>query len=82
MVWQDYVIALVQIGLVIALIPTLRGKDKPALSTSIMNTLLLGIITFCFFTLELYFATCTVLATALAWAVLAVQKMKQEKTEN
>lgn len=82
MLWQDYVIAIAQIGFIIALIPTLFTKDKPPVSTSFMNVIILAIITFCLFTLELYFSTVTASAIAITWAIVGFQKMKINKRNN
>lgn len=77
MVWQDYVISSAQIGFIIALVPTILSKDKPPKSTSFMNVALLSIVTFCFFTLHLYFSAATALAITLTWAIVGVQKIKE-----
>jgi hypothetical protein len=79
MFWQDYVIASVQIGFVIALLPSLLGDDKPAETTSFLNAGLLAVLVVCEFTLKLYFSTVTVALTALAWAILGVQKLRENK---
>lgn len=79
MQWQDIVIALCQTGFILALIPTIRGTHKPATSTAIMTATLVTIITFCLFTLKLWFAAVTSFGVGVAWLILAVQKIKIEK---
>jgi D-alanyl-lipoteichoic acid acyltransferase DltB (MBOAT superfamily) len=75
--WQDTVIALCQLAFLPSMIPTLLGKDKPALSTSIANAIIVSIITMTFVTLQLWFSVITGTTTASIWAILAVQKYKQ-----
>lgn len=77
--WQDTVIAICQLIFFPAMMPTVLGKDKPALSTSVLNALLVSIIAFCFFTLNLWFSVVTASLTAFLWVVLAVQKYQQIK---
>lgn len=82
MVWQDYVIAIAQIGFVVALIPTLFSKDKPPVFTSFMTVVLLAIIIFCMFTLHLYFSAATAFAIMSTWAIIGIQKIRADKHRN
>ena len=75
--WQDIVISLGQWLMTAALIPSLLGKDKPALSSSLMTGTLIAIFGYTYFTLGLYSATVSSSVCALAWFVLAVQKWRQ-----
>ncbi|HEX5744574.1 MAG TPA: hypothetical protein VFX84_03965 [Candidatus Saccharimonadales bacterium] len=79
MVWQDYVIAVAQIGFVIALIPTLRSKNKPPVATSFMTVVLLTVISFCMLTLHLYFSAITALAIDITWLTIGIQTLKAGK---
>lgn len=81
MVWQDYVISIAQIGFIIALIPSLHGQDKPAKFTSFMNSGLLGIMSFCLFTLDLYFSAATAFGVTVIWAMLGLQKTRIDKNK-
>ncbi len=72
--WQDTVIAIAQLAFLPSMLPTLIGKDKPALSTSIMNSIIVGVITLTFVTLHLWFSVATGTLTVLIWATLAFQK--------
>ena len=76
MVWQDIVIAVCQLCFLPAMLPTLLGPDKPALSTSVLNALIVAVITVCFATLQLWFAVGTGTVTVLIWLTLAVQKYR------
>jgi len=77
--WQDIVISLCQMGFVIALIPSIRSRHKPALSSSVMNVVLVGIVTFCLFSLHLWFSGITATMVGTTWAVLAIQKLEIDK---
>jgi hypothetical protein len=77
--WQDTVIAICQLAFFPSMLPTLLGKDKPALATSVLNACIVTVITFCFFTLQLWFSVVTGSLTACIWAVLAFQKWKLTK---
>ncbi len=77
--WQDKVIAICQASFIVAMWPTIVGNDKPALSTCIMNTILVGIIGFTLGTLHLWLSLLTATSTAIIWAILSFQKAKIEK---
>ena len=77
--WQDIVIALAQICFIFAMLPSIRSKDKPATATSVMNVGLVSIITICLLTLRLWFSAATALGVAIAWTILAAQKIKINK---
>lgn len=74
--WQDIVISVTQIFFVIALIPSIRGKDKPALVTSGMNTILVCIIAITLLTLQLWFSAVTAFAIGAGHLMLTIQKAK------
>ena len=77
--WQDIVITIIQGTLAVALIPTILGSQKPALLTSAMNTIALAFLAFTFSTLGLLISTGTTTAVTIMWAILWVQRYKQEK---
>lgn len=77
--WQDVVLAICQLAFVPAMVPTLLGPDKPALSTSVMNAVIVTTIATTMATLGLWFAVSTAALIALIWAVLAVQKFKLDR---
>lgn len=79
--WQDTVIAICQLAFLPAMLPTILGKDKPALSTCLMNTVIVGTITVCLATLHLWFATATGTINGLCWLTLAVQKLLQQRKQ-
>ncbi len=71
--WQDKVIALCQIGAIVALQFIIWSKEKPSLASSVMNTIFPAIISICLFTLHLYFATVTAAIISFSWGVIAAQ---------
>lgn len=76
MVWQDIVIAVAQIFFVIALIPSITTKDKPALATSAMNMTLVWTVAATMSTLHLWFSTITAFAIGCGHLILTIQKAK------
>lgn len=80
--WQDKVIALCQVGAIVALQFIIWSKEKPSLTSSIMNVIFPAIISFCLYSLGLYFAATTASLIALSWGVITVQKIRQPKKES
>ena len=76
MIWQDIVLMVGSFIFSIALIPTVRGKDKPALSTSLLTSGVLSVFVICFFTLGLYLAAISGILTTIMWVILALQAMR------
>lgn len=77
--WQDVVLGVGQALFVVALIPTILGKEKPALLTSLMTGSVLAVFTFVFFTLGLWLGMVSSFLTSLSWFILAVQKLKKDR---
>lgn len=76
--WQDAVFFFGQIVFVVALIPTIRGKSKPALSSSIVTGFILTIFAITYLSLGLWFSTAASIATSASWWILAYQKYRQQ----
>ena len=76
------VIAIAQIFFIVALIPSITTKDKPALLTSAMNMTLVWAIAITQFTLGLWFSTVTAIAIGVGHLVLTVQKAKTNKRKS
>lgn len=72
--WQDLALSIGQIIFVIALLPSILSQDKPALITSVVNSVVLYTFALIDVTIPLYLTGVTVAATALGWTVLAYQK--------
>lgn len=74
MIWQDIVIAIACIGFSIALIPSIRGKQKPARVTCLMTTLFMIGIAVSHASIGLWFAAISEAVTIMLWCVLLFQK--------
>ncbi|MDP2734609.1 MAG: hypothetical protein Q8P12_00185 [bacterium] len=79
MAWQDIVISIGQWVLLIALIPSVTSKDKPALATSVLTGLVLTLFAFTFFTLSLLLSGASAALVAATWFLLAGQKYRQTR---
>ena len=79
MAWQDLIIAAGQWVFLLALLPSIFGKDKPALSTSILTSTVLAVLAFTYATLSLWVSTISGILVSSAWLVLAVQKYRINK---
>lgn len=79
--WQDIVISVGQYIFVIALIPSITGKDKPALSTSLLTASIIGVIAITYATLNLWGSFFSAMILATAWAILAWQKYSMQRRE-
>jgi hypothetical protein len=77
--WQDVVIGLSYVFFDLALIPSLRTRDKPALQTSLITGTLNVAIALTQITLGLWFSTIATSINALLWLTLAYQKSKSRK---
>lgn len=80
--WQDFVFTAGNIIFALALIPTIQGKSKPALSTSLTTGLVLYIFSFAYFSLALWFSTVTSFISGSLWLFLALQKYLSSKKED
>ncbi len=77
--WQDKVIALCQVGAIVAMQFIIWSKKKPSLTSAIMNTVFPAIVSFCLFTLGLHFATVTAALISLSWGVVTIQILLGKK---
>jgi len=77
--WQDLVFTFGQIIFVVALIPTIKGKDKPAFITSLITGAVLLSFTTAYFALALYFSALMSTIMSASWFLLAFQKYKTSK---
>ena len=79
MQWQEIVLAVGQAIFIFALIPSISGKDKPALVTSLITSSVLMIFSLTYITMKLYFAAIPMFLTGVMWFILAYQKYKMNK---
>lgn len=73
--WQDKLIAVCQMGAVIALIPIIVGKDKPGILPSTMNVVFPGVISATLATIHYWYAMTTAALIALGWLIITIQKV-------
>ena len=76
MAWQDIIIAAGQWVFLLALLPSILGKDKPALATSILTGIVLAVLAFTYATLSLRISTISAILVSVVWFTLAVQKQR------
>lgn len=77
MPWQDWVFSISGIVLGASLIPTIRGDDKPALSTGVLTTIFVFILATTMTTMGLWLAAVTNYFIVGAWATISMQKYQQ-----
>ncbi len=78
MPWQDLVLSIGTWIFVIALIPTVRGKQKPEFSTSFMTGTVLFIFALTYLSLQLWMSAVSTFVTTALWLTLAYQRHKQK----
>lgn len=78
--WQDFVFTIGQFIFIVALVPTIRGKDKPAFITSLLTTIILFSFGMTYLTLKLWGSAIFAFLNASAWAILAIQKYRINKS--
>jgi len=73
--WQDTVISIGQVIFLLALLPSIFSKNKPAWGTSFLTALILSIFAFTFWTLSLKWGMISSGMVALGWWVLFFQAL-------
>lgn len=82
MSWQDVVFTIGQVIFVFALIPSIKGKDKPALLTSVITVLILSTFAISYATLSLWGSMIGAVLNCTGWTILAVQKYLIDKKKS
>lgn len=77
--WQDVVMAIIGFIFAVALWPSVRSKEKPALASSILTGTGLLIMCVCYATLGLWLAFSSSILTVIMWYILAVQVIMRRK---
>jgi len=75
--WHDVVLSVSVLAFNLALLPSLIGKQKPRMATSIMTALFLIPEVIVFFSLSLWYSFSMALLNALFWLMLAIQRYAQ-----
>lgn len=78
--WQDIVLAISVLAFNIALLPSIRSKQKPRLATSVMTALFLIPEIIVFLSLSLWYSFAMALTNMLLWTALAVQRLTQMRS--
>ena len=76
--WQDIVITTGGFIMIIALLPTVRGSNKPDRKTSIITGLILSAFSISYLSLHLWLSSVTTMVMAVIWFILYYQVVKEE----
>lgn len=74
---QDAMLTIGGLTMAFALVPTVLGKQKPALSTCLMTGSTLAVFAAVYLSLDLLFSAGTTFFSSAIWLVLGVQKYHQ-----
>jgi amino acid permease len=77
--WQDWVLGTGAFLVLFSLLPTIRGPHKPALSTSVMTSILGSIMTITLATLGLWLSATANGAVSIAWIAIALSTIRQRR---
>jgi hypothetical protein len=81
MQWQDWVLSVGAFAILVSLVPTIRGEQKPALTTSIMSTVIVATFGVTMATLGLWLSALANVLISAAWALLAYQRYAATQRE-
>jgi hypothetical protein len=76
--WQDTVLSISILALNIALVPSLWGKNKPRLTTSLLTALFLLPQVLVFISLSLWYSLTMVSINSVLWIILAIQQARKK----
>ena len=82
MSWQDVIITSGGFGFIVALIPTILGKNKPSRVTLVLNAAILLACAAVCFSKGMPFGAATVTVTATFWIIVAWQRHRQTRKIN
>jgi len=75
--WQDVVLAVSVLAFNVALVPSVLGKQKPRVMTSVLTAAFLIPELMVFFSLSLWYSFAMTFINASLWGTLAVQRSAQ-----
>lgn len=78
MSWRDLILTAGTFVFIIGLLPSVLGKDKPALSTSLITGTTLLVFTIIYATLSLWLTTLLTAIISGLWFTLAVQRIRMK----
>lgn len=80
--WQDHVLAAVQVVFALALLPTLvHPTHKPPISSSVITTSAMAAVTFTYFSLALWWSAALAAIVTLEWFIIGLQRHQLNKKE-
>ena len=77
--WQDIVLAAGNVIFALALLPSVLGKDKPALATCLMMAGVLAVFVVVYGSLTLWYGMIAVMVTTSLWTTLSIQHLLRKK---
>lgn len=77
--WQDIVMTIGQFVFAVALIPTIRAKEKPAWTTCLSTATVLSVYVPTLYSLELYISVIATVLVALCWWILFFQSIGKKR---
>jgi len=72
--WQDTLLAVCILGFNISLLPTVFGKTKPAIKTSILTSFFQSGALVAYVGLKLWYSMIMSLINLILWSILAIQQ--------
>lgn len=78
MIWQDWILGLSTIVFSLSLLPSILGKDKPAIPTSLLTGITLIMVVYAQASLELWLTATASTVACILWLTLAVQKYQSK----
>jgi threonine/homoserine/homoserine lactone efflux protein len=82
MTWQDLVLTVGTFIFILALLPSILSKDKPALSSSLITGAVLVIFVLTYLSLSFWLTAFAVALNSLTWLTLAYQKYHATRKES
>jgi len=76
MQWQDIAISIAQWVAIVAMLPSVFGKDKPALSSSLLTTACIALFFVSYLTLGLIVSAISSAFLLVTWSTLAYQQWR------
>lgn len=75
--WQDYVFAVGIWGFTLAMLPAIRAKEKPPISTSVLTVGFFLLFVAAYASLGLIYAAISEAFATIPWLVVLLQKLKK-----
>ena len=73
--WEDWLLALTQVGFALALLPTLLGPEKPAMITCLSTSVILQLCAWVYRRRELWWSAACCATVALEWILMYLQQV-------